>query len=109
VHFTWAIDYFEAGQNSDWLLPNRLYEGSAQGAVPIALNSVETGRWLAARDAGLRLDAISDLRGVLEGMTSVEFRRLRSSVAEIPLHDLVATQADCVTLVERLKSLGSSQ
>ena len=25
VHFTWAIDFYEAGGNSDWLLPNRLY------------------------------------------------------------------------------------
>ena len=24
AHFVWAIDYFEAGGNSDWLLPNRL-------------------------------------------------------------------------------------
>jgi succinoglycan biosynthesis protein ExoL len=109
VHFTWAIDYFEAGQNSDWLLPNRLYEGSAQGAVPIALSSVETGRWLAARDAGLRLDAISDLRGVLEAMTSADFAQLRSSVAEIPFHDLIATQADCVALVERLGALDRCQ
>ncbi|MDB5594153.1 MAG: hypothetical protein JWM36_1114 [Hyphomicrobiales bacterium] len=109
VHFTWAIDYFEAGQNSDWLLPNRLYEGSAHGAVPIALSSVETGRWLAARNAGLRLEAISDLRGALEDMTGVEFMRLRRSVAEIPLHDLVAMQADCVELVVRLEALGRSQ
>ncbi|MDB5439729.1 MAG: glycosyl transferase family 1, partial [Caulobacteraceae bacterium] len=28
VHFVWAIDYFEVGLNSSWLLPNRLYEGS---------------------------------------------------------------------------------
>jgi len=27
VHFTWAIDYVEEGQNSSWLLPNRVYEG----------------------------------------------------------------------------------
>ena len=27
VHFSWAIDFFEEGMNSNWLLPNRLYEG----------------------------------------------------------------------------------
>ena len=53
VHFAWAIDYYEAGANSDWLLPNRLYEGSLHGAVPIALARTETGRWLAGRQAGL--------------------------------------------------------
>jgi succinoglycan biosynthesis protein ExoL len=56
VHFTWAIDFYEAGVNSRWLLPNRLYEGGLHGAVPIALASVETGRWLARHDAGVLLD-----------------------------------------------------
>ena len=55
VHFAWAIDFYEAGANSRWLLPNRLYEGGLYGAVPIALAAVETGQWLAARDAGVRL------------------------------------------------------
>ena len=53
VHFAWAIDFYEAGANSRWLLPNRLYEGGLYGAVPIALAAVETGRWLAAREAGV--------------------------------------------------------
>jgi succinoglycan biosynthesis protein ExoL len=55
VHFTWAIDFFEAGLNSQWLLPNRLYEGGLHGAVPIALASVETGGWLARHNAGVLL------------------------------------------------------
>ena len=37
VHFSWAIDFFEEGLNSNWLLPNRLYEGCRFGAVPIAM------------------------------------------------------------------------
>lgn len=56
VHFTWAIDFYEAGANSRWLLPNRLYEGGLHGAVPIALATVETGRWLAERGAGMLLE-----------------------------------------------------
>jgi hypothetical protein len=56
VHYTWAIDFFEADANSRWLLPNRLYEGGLHGAVPIALRSVESGRWLARHNAGVLLD-----------------------------------------------------
>ena len=33
AHFVWAIDYFEAGLNSDWLLPCRLYEGQLYEAL----------------------------------------------------------------------------
>jgi len=55
VHFTWAIDYFEEGLNSSWLLPNRLYEGAVYGAPPVALAQVETGRWLARHGVGVTL------------------------------------------------------
>lgn len=56
VQFVWAIDFFEEGLNSEWLLPNRLYEGSLHGAVPIALASTETGRFLQRRGMGLLLE-----------------------------------------------------
>src|SRR5262249_5337404 len=56
VHFSWAIDYYEVGQNSTWLLPNRIYEGGLYGTVPIALAGIETGRWLAKRGAGVIFD-----------------------------------------------------
>ena len=52
VHFSWAIDFFEEGLNSSWLLPNRLYEGCRHGAVPIAMRQTETGRFLAGRHLG---------------------------------------------------------
>ena len=59
VHFSWAIDFFEEGLNSKWLLPNRLYEGCRFGAVPIAMRETETGRFLADRHLGLLLDDAS--------------------------------------------------
>ncbi|HTN64536.1 MAG TPA: glycosyl transferase family 1, partial [Devosia sp.] len=46
VHLAWAIDFFEAGQNSQWLLPNRIYEGCLHGAVPVALAGTETAAFL---------------------------------------------------------------
>ena len=52
AHFAWAIDFYEAGGNSDWLLPNRLYESIAFGAVPIAAAGVETARWLNQHGVG---------------------------------------------------------
>ena len=55
VHFSWAIDFFEEGQNSEWLLPNRLYEGCRFGAVPISMGNTETGRFLNQQDIGVLL------------------------------------------------------
>jgi succinoglycan biosynthesis protein ExoL len=43
VHFTWAVDYTDAGFNSDWLIPNRIYEGGFHGAVMLARSGAATG------------------------------------------------------------------
>jgi succinoglycan biosynthesis protein ExoL len=104
VHFNWTIDYYESGQNSAWLLPNRVYEGSLYGAVPIALAGVETGRWLAERGAGVVLDE------PLEQQLVEFFRRLdrdgyatlAQGTEALPHTDLVSGQSDCRELVEAL-------
>lgn len=104
-HFAWAIDYFEEGLNSAWLLPNRLYEASAFGAVPVALEGVETGRWLASHDAGLLLGAGSELEQLatrLKSLDAAAYAGLRDSVLAIPRCDLVAGRDDCRELVARV-------
>jgi succinoglycan biosynthesis protein ExoL len=48
----WAQDLWQAGANSDWLLPNRIYEASYFGCPSIALEGTETGRRVAADGLG---------------------------------------------------------
>ncbi|MEJ2459124.1 MAG: glycosyltransferase [Novosphingobium sp.] len=85
IHFIWAVDYFEEGLNSVWLLPNRLYESIAHGAVPIALESVATGEWLKAQDAGLLMnDPEAELPERVLQMTPEQYRELRAGVARVP-------------------------
>ncbi len=104
VHFSWAIDYYEVGQNSTWLLPNRIYEGSLYGTVPIALAGIETGRWLAKRGAGVILNEplerqLVDFFRYLDNET---YSKLAGQVQALPRTDLVSDQADCCALVEAL-------
>ena len=42
VDFAWAVDYYEAGGNSEWLLPNRLYEGGYFRTAMIASAKSQT-------------------------------------------------------------------
>ncbi len=103
VHFVWAVDFYEAGQNSDWLLPNRLYEGNAHGRPLLAQRHVETGRWLAARDAGVLFDDLdAELAPFFDSLTAPVYQDLVNAVARIPQSDLVADQADCERLVNLL-------
>jgi succinoglycan biosynthesis protein ExoL len=91
VHFTWAMDFYEAGLNSAWLLPNRLYEGSLNGAVPLALGSVETGRWLERRSCGVRLEEPLDaaLAAFFTTLQPADYAARRAEMARLPLADLI--------------------
>ena len=53
VDIAWAIDFYEEGQNSLWLLPNRLYESCLYGCVPLAMAGTQTANWLKGRQLGL--------------------------------------------------------
>ncbi len=56
VDVIWAIDFFEEGLNSAWLLPNRLYEGCYHGCVPLAMDGTETANFLKNNEIGLVLN-----------------------------------------------------
>lgn len=101
-HFAWAIDYFEEGLNSSWLLPNRLYEAASFGVVPIASDAVETGRWLARHNAGLLIDGDDPARldTLLAALDDAGYGALRSAVDAIPRTDLIADATDCAALMQ---------
>jgi hypothetical protein len=99
VHFAWAIDFMEEGLNSSWLLPNRVYEASRFGAVPIALGEVQTGRFLAQHGFGVRLGRPEELEGVLERLTPAAYAGLRRELDGAPREAFSAGDADCRALV----------
>jgi succinoglycan biosynthesis protein ExoL len=107
VHFSWAIDFFEAGQNSEWLLPNRLYEGCRFGAVPISMGNTETGRFLKQQDIGVLLPQASPeaLEAALGKMEEHRFARLKARVLARNPRTWSYDRSDCRALVERLRSL----
>jgi succinoglycan biosynthesis protein ExoL len=97
VHMTWAIDYFERGLNSDWLLPNRLYEGSFSNRPVIALAGTATAAWLASRGSGIIIqgDPNIELDTLVATLTAARYDELQQAVAAIPTVDLVYTAEDC--------------
>ncbi len=52
----WAGDFMEAGYNSVWLLPNRLYEGGYYAVPPIAPSGTQTAKWILDRGIGFTAD-----------------------------------------------------
>lgn len=93
VHFAWAIDLFEAGQNSEWLLPNRLYEGCLHGAIPIALQGTETARFIEARGLGIVVPDI-ELATLVKAIAEIEPQRLLQLADNVARADQTAFSFD---------------
>lgn len=101
-HFAWTIDWFEEGENSSWLLPNRIYESIAHGCVPIALADIEVGRWLAGHGAGLRVAHPNAIRAALAGLSPSDVARYQAEVMSVPRAAVLADDSDCRDLVQIL-------
>jgi hypothetical protein len=104
VHFAWAVDYYETGENSAWLLPNRIYEGTAHGAVPIGLAGVETGAWLTTHAVGvvLREPLQEQLVDFFKTLDRTGYANLASAVDTLPRTNLISDRTECRDLVKAL-------
>ncbi len=107
VHFAWAVDFYEAGGNSDWLLPNRLYEASLFGAVPIARAEVATGAWLAQHGVGalLKGDVATALNAFFAKLDTTRYAALARALAALPDSALIHTAADCESMLQGLTNV----
>ncbi|MDQ0458377.1 glycosyltransferase [Rhizobium paknamense] len=107
VQFAWAIDFYEEGQNSDWLLPNRLYESCRHGALPIALSGTETGRTLQRHGLGFCIETagVEALSALFETMTGSAYDEAFAALAAADARLFTADAGDCRALVERLRTL----
>jgi succinoglycan biosynthesis protein ExoL len=97
----WAQDLWQRGANSDWLLPNRIYEASWFGCPSIAVAGTQTAARIAADGLGIVLPtADADaLLAALDALTPAALDRLRRSVLACPETALAQSPADVDALV----------
>ncbi|WP_321385050.1 glycosyl transferase family 1, partial [Rhizobium sp.] len=107
VHFVWAIDFYEEGQNSSWLLPNRLYEGCRHGGIPIALKSTETARYLRRKAIGFEISSghAGAITSLFETMTPDRYREAVVAMTAQDPRSFTLNRSDCETLIKRLSVL----
>jgi len=111
IHFTWAIDMYQEGLNSSWLLPNRIYEGGLYGAVPMALDSVEPGRFLKNLAVGVMLKnpLRTSLRDFFATLTPEKYHEPKKAVLLLPRANWVCSRSECEELVKSLATLRKTQ
>jgi succinoglycan biosynthesis protein ExoL len=109
VHFNWSIDYTDAGSNSDWLLPNRVYEGGFFGVPAFARAETATGRFVDEHALGHALpepleEAVCDLLGRL---TPTEYAASRRELLDRPV-SLFVDDGQVASLLSRFAVLERS-
>ena len=105
VHFIISQD-FSDGVNSDWLLPNRIYEGSYFGCVSLAGKRSETGRKIESIGIGWALEDPfeGNLVKFLASLSSEEYLEKRKQVLQIPSRYFVQEPEELSHIVETAKS-----
>ncbi|HMA13844.1 MAG: glycosyltransferase [Bacteroidota bacterium] len=105
VHLTWAFDFLDEGSNSDWLLPNRLYEGGYFGSVALASSHTETGAKV--RELGLGHtfgpSEVENLVAFLRRYTMERHLARQAHILALPLHafcDLHDTRDLCALVLD---------
>ncbi len=101
VHLAWLVDRYDAGSNSDWLLPNRLYEGCLFGAVPIALAGTEVARRLDEMAIGVVLPetSVDDVAAFVGRLDPERLASLAAAVRMHPKKTWLASVAEATELV----------
>ena len=103
LDLVWAGDFMEAGHNSVWLLPNRLYEGGYYAVPPIAPEGTQTAKWINARSAGFTL--AEDLACTLPGLVRTliadrgSIAVKRSHLLDLPESTFVAPRGELAALI----------
>lgn len=81
LDLVWSGDFMEAGLNSKWLLPNRIYEGGYFAVPAIAPADTQTGAWIRETETGFTVpepiesSLIDLLRGLIDRPEDIRSRR----------------------------------
>lgn len=86
VHFAWGFDYLDAGANSDWLLPNRVYEGGAFGTVCLARSGTMSGQYVVERGLGMAFEepVADSVASFLDRLDPASYEKMAAAVAAQP-------------------------
>lgn len=102
----WAGDFMEAGYNSIWLLPNRIYEGGYYGTPAIAPKGTQTGDWIESGRCGFTLsepidDTLPELVQHLQDNRQ-EIEERREILLELTKETFIQPHGEMGTIIKRV-------
>ncbi len=105
IDVVWAGDFMEAGTNSVWLLPNRIYEGGYYTVPSIAPAGTETALWIEQNACGfilpepLEKSLLDLIVSLIHDRAPLHQRAL--ALAQLPLETFVQPRGLMSDIVQR--------
>jgi succinoglycan biosynthesis protein ExoL len=98
----WAQDLWQSGANSDWLLPNRIYEASYFGCPSIAVDGTETARRISEDGLGytIALARAAELSALLRGLDRKAVGRIAAGLLAKPETDFRLSAAELAAALD---------
>jgi succinoglycan biosynthesis protein ExoL len=113
LDLVWAGDFMEAGFNSVWLLPNRVYEGGYYCVPSIAPAGTQTANWVSDRKGGFIVEEPLDqtlpalVTGLLGDRASIG--TCAEALAACPESDFIQPQGLLKTIVCKVLDGGETE
>ena len=109
VDLNWSFDESDTGGNSDWLLPNRIYEGGCFGVPSLSAARTETGNWVTLHHQGWAFpDPLEkSLAKFLENLTIQQWIEMKQTCLKHPREEFFG-ERDYVKLVRKMSALERS-
>ena len=103
IDVVWAQDLWQAGANSDWLRPNRIYEAGWFGCPMLAVAGTETGRLIRDEELGWVVERAeaSDVVACLEGLSTEAIRMRSAAILAMPYERFRMTKAELAAVIDR--------
>ncbi|WGV98434.1 hypothetical protein QF117_00245 [Vibrio sp. YMD68] len=102
--FNWTLDFFEEGGNSEWLLPNRIYEGGLFNVPPIYRANTFMAEVLNDLDLGISIDDdfSQSLSGFLASVNEASYQSLHKKMEAVPSSRWCYDNVQCLSLIQLL-------
>ncbi|MEL7012488.1 MAG: glycosyltransferase [Pseudomonadota bacterium] len=104
LDLVWSQDLWQMGSNSDWLLPNRIYEASWAGCPSLAVARTETGARVVKDALGWVIDRPDPdhLADLLNRLERKEIEARGQALLDRPVENFVQSPHDLSAVIDRV-------
>lgn len=111
VDVVFAQELSWKGKNSDWLIPNRIYEASYFGVPSLTVGDTETARIVRERGLGFSLadDSLETLLAFVDGLDRAKLSAVSRRLLATPAEAFVTSAADTARLLDAIRAASTRQ